>query len=90
MTMPTFHSGPPPIECGWMLTRTIYRYNSKDCWRWWNGRRWSAVAYSPAHTASSAAHKATLPPFFTNDEIKWSLFYPPNARVPESEARVFN
>ena len=84
--MPTFHSRPPPIECGWMLT--LVDYDTVPGWRWWNGSLWSANA-ATTWDGERASRQAARRSFFTTDEIQWSLYYPPNARVPESEARVF-
>lgn len=84
--MHTFHSSPPPIECGWMLTRVVGQH--KSGWRWWNGCRWSP-SVTPKSSGAIVTFAAGIETLFDNDEIQWSLYYPPNARVPESEARVF-
>ena len=69
-----WHSGPPP-SIGWWNASVK---QDRTAWRWWNGKGWSLVAYESAdyvgYVENSKCHQ-------TND-IKWSDYYPENARVP--------
>jgi len=70
-----WHSGPPP-HVGWWNASFA---GNPDAWRWWNGLQWSYSAYprQPAFIASLAAKGIS-----TVSSIKWTDYYPENARVP--------
>lgn len=75
MTKRTWHKGPPP-HVGWWNASISYNENA---WRWWNGRGWSYAAM-PSYSAKQAATMAAMQ--HTCERIKWTNYWPKNARVP--------
>jgi len=75
----TWHKGPPP-HVGWWNASAVKAF---DCWRWWDGKCWSAPAY-PKYSARTAAAMAQKPGRWQY-KIEWSDYYPENARVPRSD-----
>ena len=72
----TWHGGPPP-HAGWWNASYERVLNA---WRWWDGRRWSRVAY-PSAPAENAREIARWPAG-RQVSIEWTTYYPRNARVP--------
>ena len=77
-----WHDGPPP-HAGWWWTMAIA---DVKLWRWWNGRRWSKPV-PPRDTAESAENRSRLPTSYLARDIKWSTYWPRNARVPRVDPR---
>lgn len=76
-----WHKGPPP-HVGWWNASILC---DPCAWRWWNGERWSKVAYC-GESAKEAGVSAKL----TGDNdyfIEWTDYYPENARVPRIDPR---
>lgn len=71
----TWLSGKPP-KAGWYMASTN---RNSDCWRWWNGSVWSldVFSYRSARFAGQRAKK----PSKHQASIKYTLYYPANARV---------
>ena len=71
-----WHNGPPP-HVGWRNAST-----AKDClcWRWWDGKCWSAPAYPDyaIERVVECAKAATLP----HRKLQWTDYWPENACVP--------
>ena len=71
-----FFEGPPP-HIGWWYTLNDL---GKTGWRWFDGEHYSPPVLEqelPSYVALMALHKAD-----TIGEVKWSAYYPENARVP--------
>lgn len=71
-----WNSGPPP-HVGWWNASTR---ENPDMWRWWDGKQWSFPAF-PFELDIDAARFSTQKSDFQS-EIKWTDYYPENARVP--------
>jgi len=80
--MAKWHKGPPP-HIGWWNASWC---QLKDSWRWWDGKTWSCST-TPRHTAEEAAECAKTP--CNANDIKWTNFYPENARVPRVRPDMF-
>ena len=83
MTDRTWHKGPPPFRGWWNASSCA----DEDCWRWWNGMLWSFPAY-PGYTEELVFMAMTGQPNDQKD-IKWSDYYPKDARVPRIDPRKF-
>lgn len=78
MTKRVWHKGPPP-HVGWWNASTI---NDPNCWRWWDGKRWS-ISVSDLTSLGFAALYAKEPATQDIQEmIEWNDYWPKNARVP--------
>jgi len=64
--MTTWHKGPPP-SIGWWPASNCRTPNAH---RWWNGERWSAVAWpkNAANTAAAIARSKDA----CQDRIEWT------------------
>ena len=71
-----WHSGPPP-HVGWWNASV---QQDQDSWRWWNGRQWSQVAF--AGESAVTGRRAAMQKAPRELVIKWSDYWPKNARVP--------
>jgi hypothetical protein len=77
----TFYAGPPPAV-GWWLTQ---RFNSpRPVWRWWDGRMWSAAVNQNTEADIAAFWANRGLGSSHNSELKWSHYYPKDARVPRA------
>ena len=84
MSARTWHSGPPPHVGWWNASIMLI----EDAWRWWDGDRWSRAVYEN-ESANDAAHSASLPAAEPrNESIKWTDYYPKNARVSRIDPAV--
>jgi hypothetical protein len=74
-----WHSGPPP-HIGWWNASL---WGDHDLWRWWDGQRWSWGVNSsdPINVVRLQASKRL------GYDVKWSDYYPENARVPRVDPR---
>lgn len=77
-----FNKGNPP-HVGWWCCGEVGAKRDRY-WRWWNGREWSSAVFEDqgqvlANLLSMAKHGSWSP-------IKWSHYYPENARVPRSQS----
>ena len=69
-----------PYFIGWWRTTSEGRYVEE--WRWWDGKQWSIVVYPndrPEYINIFADMKVNM------QGIKWSTYYPTNARVPRKQ-----
>ena len=83
MSTRTWHKGPPPFPGWWNAS-----WNCNDgIWRWWNGRYWSksVVACSPVADVRCAARRHEQ--LQDTLQIKWTDYWPENARVPRVDPR---
>jgi hypothetical protein len=71
-----WHKGPPP-HVGWWNASL-----GKDCnvWRWWNGREWSHGTGANNKKPWITAELIDYSP--SSNRIKWTDYWPENARVP--------
>lgn len=76
---PKFNRGRPPFA-GWWLCRNVGA-DSFEAWRWWNGRHWSHAVESEANWLL-AKSKSARQSWRGIREIRWSTYWPANARVP--------
>lgn len=74
-----WHRGEPPHNGWWNASNTCNTETWGRVWRWWDGKCWSASAYprDSMATVKQMANRKTP----TND-IKWTDYWPENARVP--------
>lgn len=70
-----WHKGPPPHVGWWNASAS----NNEDIWRWWDGKRWSQGVFDTV-SCEVAASYASQPTAIQG--IKWTDYYPKNARVP--------
>ena len=74
-----WHSGPPP-HVGWWNASTVCNTETwRQIWRWWDGKCWSASAY-PTHSMATVNQMANWKT--DTDYVKWTDYWPENARVP--------
>src|SRR5579862_3648518 len=78
----TWHEGSPPHVGWWNASREF----NPIIWRWWNGEIWSRDA-SANDSAEVAEEQAMHPAFHNGGSIKWSNYWPENARVPRVDPR---
>lgn len=78
-----WHKGPPP-HIGWWLASVGCIEN---IWRFWDGKAWSYPLASGAPRALVGILSKDYAPSNTQDIIKWSKYYPENARVPRIDPR---
>lgn len=69
-----WRSGPPP-SIGWWNASVS---KAEDCWRWWNGEKWSRPAW-PEFSATYAAKRAKMTANL--QDAFWNDYWPENARV---------
>ena len=76
-----WHSGPPPF-IGWWNAN-----NEKDngAWQWWDGCRWSMPILWAVRNVDFYAE---CPAFIDNVLIRWTDYWPENARVARIDPRV--
>jgi len=77
MSKRVWKKGPPP-HVGWW---NASYFESKNSWRWWNGKKWSIDVFPwdcLVDVAKAAANKAR----HGGIGIEWTTYYPKNARVP--------
>ena len=74
-----WHAGPPPHIGWWNASVAGLGY----VWRWWNGGWWSDPVHftDSCHNAELHAAQRAVGGNIQNC-IKWSHYYPANARVP--------
>lgn len=77
-----WHSGPPP-HVGWWNASNARVHN---CWRYWNGSRWSE--YATSHFSAERAQRAAMHPDRKGDPIEWCWRWETNARVPRIDPRT--
>lgn len=77
MTQRVWKKGPPP-HVGWWNASV---FQDLDSWRWWNGTHWSFDAW-PEQTSEEASKQAAKPSQIDAYRIRWTDYYPVNARVP--------
>lgn len=82
MTDRKWHKGPPPHVGWWNASLGI----DKTVWRWWDGSQWSYGAY-PTCSVTQAARAADCKLDTAIAAIKWTHYYPENARVPRIDPR---
>lgn len=70
-----WHKGPPRFTGWWNASVQ----KDEDAWRWWDGKRWSWLAFS-WHPAKEAAYAAVHESM--DASISWTDYWPENARVP--------
>lgn len=79
--MPTkeliFHKGPPP-HIGWWRAKLIE--GTTEYWGWFDGYWWSPFC-TEDKDAAEAARRARQRGAFGPDDVKWSDYWPENARV---------
>lgn len=75
MSERVWHKGPPPFPGWWNASVQ----QDEDAWRWWDGKRWSWLAFS-WHPAKEAAYAAVHESMDT--PISGTDYWPENARVP--------
>ena len=85
MNKHTYQSGPPP-HVGWWLTAVFGLDDVEDDWRWWNGKYWSWYACE-SDGIEAAVGWAAFRSVLGTEVIKWSHYYPANARVPRVDPR---
>jgi hypothetical protein len=70
-----WNKGKPPHIGWWNASRA----KQPNMWRWWDGRLWSEATpeRTNAYTAAQAAKRVAL----KQGEIKWTWYWPENARV---------
>ena len=78
-----WHKGPPP-HVGWWLASVGCIDN---IWRWWDGTAWSHPLGDGAPLASVKLCADLYAQYETQKSIKWSDYYPENARVPRIDPR---
>jgi hypothetical protein len=76
MSTRNWHKGPPP-HVGWWNASVVEVH---DAWRWWNGEFWSNVVYSAAGVRRIEERAAQK--FYRQKDVRWTDYYPRNARVP--------
>lgn len=81
MTKRIWHKGPPP-HVGWWNAST---QRASWAWRWWDGKQWSYAVHD-TFSAAGAAERAFKSTAF-QDEIRWTDYYPVNARVSRIDPR---
>ena len=81
MSTRTWHKGPPPFPGWWNAS---WNFNHR-IWRWWNGRYWSKSVF--LDDGMNYIKVATSRPDQNQDDIKWSDYWPENARVPRVDPR---
>ena len=77
-----WHSGPPPHVGWWNVPSDKYGAE----WRWWDGHQWSCAIGNNA-TPEFAGLIATAPSVTDYWLIRWSYYWPENARVPRIDPR---
>ena len=77
-----WHSGPPP-HVGWWNASTNADPN---IWRWWNGTSWSTFCTENMSLSSIARLAAHIE--FNQQCIKWTDYWPANAREPRIDPGV--
>jgi hypothetical protein len=75
-----WNDGHPPF-IGWWNASIYY---DLTCWRWWNGVEWSVGNYRGCELIFAEATGRT------SENIKWTDYWPKNARVPRIDQRVKN
>jgi hypothetical protein len=75
-----WNSGPPP-HVGWWLTQTT----AGEWWRWWGGRHWSIGCKSGSNDPGWIA--SVKRDGFPLAGIRWTTYWPKNARVPRIDPR---
>ncbi len=79
----TWHKGPPPFPGWWNAS-----WNFNDgIWRWWNGRYWSKAVVSCSPVASVRCAARRHEQLQDTLQIKWTDYWPENARVPRVDPR---
>ena len=78
MTSRTWHKGPPP-HIGWWNASVCY---DLTVWRWWNGKCWSEPAYNGDDKFMAEMYAALEVDKSEINFVKWTDYYPKNARVP--------
>lgn len=76
MSTRTWRKGPPPHVGWWNASRV----RNERTWRWWNGRVWSLDAYAISRVEYATTQARRMA--FDQIEIKWTNYWPENARVP--------
>lgn len=71
-----WHDGPPPFVGWWRVEAPLLR---KATWSWWDGERWSGVCFKDEPMEFVALLSSCA---WQGDPLRWSDYYPPNARVP--------
>lgn len=81
----TWRKGPPP-HVGWW-NATSDPKDAPETFSWWNGRRWS-LGSQPDADAEMAARRAKFPRDIGDaPNVRWTHYYPLNARVPRVDPR---
>ena len=77
-----WHSGPPPHVGWWNASNAKWN----DTWRWWNGTSWSTFCTENMSLSSIARLAVHIE--FNQQGIKWTDYWPENARVPRIDPGV--
>lgn len=83
MTARTWHKGPPP-HVGWWNAGTSMDH---QVWRWWNGSAWSMPVHERAFAEIAQLFADDPWPDHLQESIKWTDYWPENARVPRVDPR---
>jgi len=78
-----WHKGPPPHIGWWVASLCGY----EKSWRWWDGVAWSHSALPTSPINSVAFWSMKHAPQDDKKKIRWSDYYPKNARVPRIDPR---
>lgn len=68
------YSKPPKV--GWYMASMN---RNPDCWRWWDGARWSLDVFS--YRSAKFAGQRAKKPSKHQALIQYTMYYPANARV---------
>ncbi len=63
-----------PKSPGWYYTGTPSYHRSRQCWRWWSGKYWSAPAYE--HYTPGEAYIAAMKRSNAKDEVLYCFRWP--------------
>ena len=81
-----WHSGPPPHVGWWNASQTKHN----ESWRWWNGSSWSMDVHQNDGSAWAGGHAMWVETAEINAIIKWTDYWPENARVPRINPKTVN
>jgi hypothetical protein len=80
-----WHRGEPP-HIGWWNASTVCNTETWGwVWRWWDGKCWSVSAY-PTHSMATVIQLANWKD--AAEDVKWTDYWPENARVPRIDPGV--
>lgn len=78
------HGEPPPHEGWWNASVS----KNKRAWRWWDGVAWSQVVFEEQSDVAAARAASTYANQYKQDKIRWTRYWPDNARVFRLDPRL--